>query len=500
MTREQYDATDDRVYDVSDVTASAARATDVTLDVSERGHARTPRRGLRGAAVGQDHGDVRLRRRRHGRRDRRRARGAVAGRAGVRPADRAGHRRSGTPRTRSGSPAWPGPQARAARARPHSFSRLRADDDAGRPRGRGRAGRDPRAGRGLRASQPSTDLRPAGAWRERSPRRGPSCGRRWPSLLLGLFAAVLLWWTRGRDRGTTARSRVRPLLDRGDGSLVFAPPSAVRPGQMGTLVDERADVVDVASTVIDLAVRNYLFIEELPRRAVRSRRLAAAQAQRRRRRAAALRARGLRRGLRRRRRRAGQRPRGACCGRGCPASRRCCTTTWSGRVGSASGRMRSGRRWTTAGWVLVAAGVVLTGVLALVSTFGLVGVGVVLAGVALAGLGQVAPARTVARQQGAARAAGVPGVPRSGRHRRHPAASSGRSWCRGSTRTPWCSASATAGPTALAGDGRRRHPGRAALLVRRARRTGTSPTPAPPCRHGAGAQLRHRLPPPPRHR
>jgi hypothetical protein len=51
-------------------------------------------------------------------------------------------------------------------------------------------------------------------------------------------------------------------------------------------------------------------------------------------------------------------------------------------------------RWTTAGWVLLAAGAVLTVVLALVSTFGLVGLAVLLAGVALAAAGQLAPART----------------------------------------------------------------------------------------------------------
>ena len=51
-------------------------------------------------------------------------------------------------------------------------------------------------------------------------------------------------------------------------------------------------------------------------------------------------------------------------------------------------------RWTTAGWVLVVTGVVLTGVLAVASTFALVGLAVVLAGVALVVAGQAAPART----------------------------------------------------------------------------------------------------------
>jgi len=51
-------------------------------------------------------------------------------------------------------------------------------------------------------------------------------------------------------------------------------------------------------------------------------------------------------------------------------------------------------RWTTAGLVLVAAGAVLTVVLAIVTKFGLAGFAVMLAGVALALAGQVAPART----------------------------------------------------------------------------------------------------------
>lgn len=37
----------------------------------------------------------------------------------------------------------------------------------------------------------------------------------------------------------------------------------MRPGPLGTLVDERADVVDVTATVVDLAVRGHLRIEEL---------------------------------------------------------------------------------------------------------------------------------------------------------------------------------------------------------------------------------------------
>lgn len=85
-------------------------------------------------------------------------------------------------------------------------------------------------------------------------------------VLLGGFA--LLYWSRGRDAralGHEARvGRRAPLRQAGDGHVAFAPPDGVRPGQVGTLIDEQADAIDVTATLVDLAVRNYLFIEELP--------------------------------------------------------------------------------------------------------------------------------------------------------------------------------------------------------------------------------------------
>src|SRR5262245_60026653 len=42
----------------------------------------------------------------------------------------------------------------------------------------------------------------------------------------------------------------------------FASPDGVLPGQVGTVVDQRVDVADVAATVVDLAVRHYLSISE----------------------------------------------------------------------------------------------------------------------------------------------------------------------------------------------------------------------------------------------
>jgi hypothetical protein len=43
----------------------------------------------------------------------------------------------------------------------------------------------------------------------------------------------------------------------------FVPPDGIRPAQLGVLVDETADTVDVSATLVDLAVRGYLRIEEV---------------------------------------------------------------------------------------------------------------------------------------------------------------------------------------------------------------------------------------------
>ncbi|TDB90197.1 DUF2207 domain-containing protein [Actinomadura sp. 7K534] len=78
-------------------------------------------------------------------------------------------------------------------------------------------------------------------------------------LLVGGVAALYL--LRGRD----ARVVVKKAAE-GDHAPVagseFEPPDGVRPGQIGTLIDEQADVIDVTATIVDLAVRGYLLIEE----------------------------------------------------------------------------------------------------------------------------------------------------------------------------------------------------------------------------------------------
>ncbi|MER6666551.1 DUF2207 domain-containing protein [Amycolatopsis japonica] len=79
-----------------------------------------------------------------------------------------------------------------------------------------------------------------------------------------ILGALAVWLLRRRDRGALAAGTgpVEVLMRDGD-RVSFASPDGVLPGQVGTVVDETVDVVDVSGTVVDLAVRNYLWIAEV---------------------------------------------------------------------------------------------------------------------------------------------------------------------------------------------------------------------------------------------
>lgn len=90
------------------------------------------------------------------------------------------------------------------------------------------------------------------------------------SLLLAVLIARLLW-REGRDRaalgGATSSGMVAgDSPPRGVGRLPivaeFRPPDDLRPAQLGLLLDERVDPIDVSATIVDLAVRGHLVIEE----------------------------------------------------------------------------------------------------------------------------------------------------------------------------------------------------------------------------------------------
>ena len=53
-----------------------------------------------------------------------------------------------------------------------------------------------------------------------------------------------------------------PLVGEDETPVEFVPPDGLRPGQVGTLVDFKANPLDVTATIVDLAVRGYLTIEE----------------------------------------------------------------------------------------------------------------------------------------------------------------------------------------------------------------------------------------------
>ncbi|WP_328988622.1 DUF2207 domain-containing protein [Kribbella sp. NBC_01245] len=83
-------------------------------------------------------------------------------------------------------------------------------------------------------------------------------------LLVGAAALYFLYRTRGRDQVDVRRVVPASLFSLGtDTKIVFSPPSDLRPGEVGTLIDERIDPVDVTATIVDLAVRGHLTITEL---------------------------------------------------------------------------------------------------------------------------------------------------------------------------------------------------------------------------------------------
>jgi uncharacterized membrane protein YgcG len=113
----------------------------------------------------------------------------------------------------------------------------------------------------------------ANAFRVTPVRAGAAAGL--AVLFLGGIAAVL--WTTGRDRryrgspidqvmGGSAGDQPVPLGEaEASAPVEFAPPDGIRPGQIGTLIDERANTLDVTATIIDLAVRGFLTIQEIPK-------------------------------------------------------------------------------------------------------------------------------------------------------------------------------------------------------------------------------------------
>jgi uncharacterized membrane protein YgcG len=88
-------------------------------------------------------------------------------------------------------------------------------------------------------------------------------------------AVVRQWWRTGRDRrfrgsaidqvmGSDTGEEEPVPLGEGDveAPVEFAPPEKLHPAHMGVLLDERARTLHVTATIVDLAVRGHLVIQE----------------------------------------------------------------------------------------------------------------------------------------------------------------------------------------------------------------------------------------------
>lgn len=64
------------------------------------------------------------------------------------------------------------------------------------------------------------------------------------------FGMAFLWWKRGRDPSK------RPI------TVQYEPPTDVTPAEAGVMIDERVDPRDVTATLVDLAVKGHIRIEE----------------------------------------------------------------------------------------------------------------------------------------------------------------------------------------------------------------------------------------------
>ncbi len=74
----------------------------------------------------------------------------------------------------------------------------------------------------------------------------------WPLGIPSLVFAVMFhrWYRHGRD------PRLRPI------TVVYEPPDRLTPAEVGTLADDSPDIQDITATLVDLAVRGHLRIEE----------------------------------------------------------------------------------------------------------------------------------------------------------------------------------------------------------------------------------------------
>ncbi len=78
----------------------------------------------------------------------------------------------------------------------------------------------------------------------------------WEAFILPLATSVMLWiyWLFfGKDKGGSKAVGVE-----------WQPPKDLTPAEVGTLIDEKCDMSDITSTLVDLAARGYMKIQQIP--------------------------------------------------------------------------------------------------------------------------------------------------------------------------------------------------------------------------------------------
>ena len=92
-------------------------------------------------------------------------------------------------------------------------------------------------------------------------------------LIAGVAAIAWNWWQHGRDRAYLTRyyeapsgapEEPEPLFKHEPVVVEFGPPQNLKPAQLGLILDEQADTKDVTASIVDLAVRGYLTITDIP--------------------------------------------------------------------------------------------------------------------------------------------------------------------------------------------------------------------------------------------
>lgn len=94
------------------------------------------------------------------------------------------------------------------------------------------------------------------------------------TFVTGLFLLLRKWWQIGRDRFFERKSlhdpdqieKIFPIRAYEAIGAEYDSPLNLRPAEIGVLMDERADTLDISATIVDLAIRGYLTIEEKPKK------------------------------------------------------------------------------------------------------------------------------------------------------------------------------------------------------------------------------------------